>query len=296
MISAASLDFSAVAAIPLQGIERKVTDLNMNVHNQAFGNSLKSLRAERGLSQTALADRLGSTQRHISFLETGRAQPSRYMIQRIERELALPVSRSQVLYETAGLAGPYKCRAEDAPDIQDALNLIETRILANWPFAAFVLDKRWTILRSNTPGKQFLAGFVGDQNEPPNLFRIFLSPAFRQRILNWNEAAPVFASRLYREAAEDPDLADLLEQAHASGLLDGLDETFREDVPVFVPIEVLGPDGSKLRVTSMLGQLVSVQDAVIEGMTIEMMVPMDVETESCLLKSAGQSADLTAAE
>lgn len=268
----------------------------MNVYGSAFGKSLKTLRSERGLSQAELASRIESTQRHVSFLETGRAQPSRFMIQRIERELALPVSRGHVLYETAGYASPYKCRAEDSPDVQDALDLIENRLLANWPFPAFVLDKRWTILRTNTPAKLFLAGIVGDQNEPPNLFRIFLSPAFRDRILNWTEAAPVFAARLYREAAEDPDLADLLEQAQAGGLLDGLDETFREDVPVFVPVELLGPEGTRLQVTSMIGQLASVQDAVVEGMTIELMVPMDAATENCLLSADRQSSELNAAE
>ena len=218
------------------------------------------------------------------------------MIQRIERELALPVGRSSVLYEAAGFASPYKCRAEDSPDVVDALDLIETRLLANWPFPAFVLDKRWTIIRVNRPGKLFLSGFTGDRNEPANMFKIFLSSEFRQRVLNWKEAAPIFAARLYKEAADDPELADLVEEALQSGLLDGLDETFRDDVPVFVPVEVLGPDGNRLRVTSLLGQLASVQDAVIEGMTIEMMVPMDAPTESCLLAAGELAASAAAAE
>ena len=266
----------------------------MNVQVSPFGNSLKALRRERGLSQADLANLIGSTQRHVSFLETGRASPSPFMIQRIERELALPIARSQVLYQAAGFASPYKCRAEDSPDVIEALDLIETRLLAHWPFPAYVLDKRWTILRANTPGKLFLSGFSDQQNQPPNLFRIFLSPAFRERILNWTEAAPIFAARLYKEAAEDPELGELLEEARDCGLLDGLDETFREDVPVFVPVEVLGPDGTPLRVTSLLGQLASVQDAVIEGMTIELMVPMDAATEGCLL-SAGEMAGHAAA-
>ncbi|ASP33315.1 hypothetical protein CHH27_08695 [Labrenzia sp. VG12] len=262
----------------------------MNGQTSPFGNSLKALRRERGLSQAEFAARIGSTQRHVSFLETGRAGPSPFMIQRIERELALPVARSQVLYQAAGFSSPYKCRAEDSPDVVEALDLIETRLLKHWPFPAYVLDKRWTILRTNLPGKLFLTGFSEQQNQPPNLFRIFLSAAFRERILNWTEAAPIFAARLYKEAAEDPELNELLEEARDAGLLDGLDETFRENVPVFVPVEVLGPDGSRLRVTSLLGQLVSVQDAVIEGMTIELMVPMDAGTEACLL-GAGQAAN-----
>jgi transcriptional regulator with XRE-family HTH domain len=255
-----------------------------------FGTTLKALRRERGLSQDGLAARLGSTQRHVSFLETGRAEPSRFMVQRIERELALPVARAQVLFEAAGFSSPYKCRAEDSPDIVEALDLIETRLLRHWPFPAYVLDKRWTILRHNEPGARFLSGLHEGGNEPPNLFRIFLSQAFRERVLNWQEAAPIFAARLYREAAEDPELEVLLEQARESGVLDGLDECFREDIPSFVPVEVQGPDGNRLRLTSLLGQLASVQDAVVEGLTVELMVPMDAASESCLLGSGARAA------
>jgi len=67
-------------------------------------------------------------------------------------------------------------------------------------------------------------------------------------------------------------------------------------VPVFVPVEVLGPDGSRLRLTSMIGQLASVQDAVVEGMTIELFVPMDTATENCLLSAGKPPRDLDAAE
>lgn len=262
----------------------------VNANGSAFGRTLKALRRERRLSQADFAGRIGSTQRHLSFLETGRANPSQYMIQRIERELTLSVGRAQVLYETAGFSSPYKCRAEDSPDVLDALDLIDSHILANWPFPAFVLDKRWTILRHNQPAGLLLAQFAGHQNEPLNMFRIFVSPEFRAKVLNWDQAAPIFAARLLKEAADDPELAELLEEARKGGFFDGLDETFRENVPVFVPVEISGPNGSVLRLTSLLGQLASVQDAVIEGMTIELMVPLDVPTQSCLLAAGALAA------
>lgn len=268
----------------------------MNTPAPAFGKTLKSLRRERGFSQVELASRIGSTQRHVSFLETGRAQPSRYMIQRVERELALPIGRAQVLYETAGFASPYRCRAEDSPDVLDALNLIETRLLANWPFPAFVLDKRWTVLRMNSTAKLFLSDFADGRNEPANLFRIFASDGFRQRVLNWEEAAPIFAARLFKQAAEDHEMAEILEQVRSSGFLDGLDESYRKETPVFVPVELLGPNETRLRLTSLLGQLASVQDAVIEGMTIELMVPMDTITENTLFALGEMAKSNCAAE
>ncbi|MEM9635161.1 MAG: hypothetical protein AAGA50_27805 [Pseudomonadota bacterium] len=85
-------------------------------------------------------------------------------------------------------------------------------------------------------------------------------------------------------------------KAHENGLLDGLDEIDRENVPVFVPVEIAGPGGSRLRITSLIGQLASVQDAVIEGMTIEMMVPMDAASENCLLETGKMAPSINAAE
>ena len=257
-----------------------------------FGEMLRALRREHGLSQIELAQRLGSTQRHLSFLETGRARPSRSMLQRIERELSLPIPRSHVLYDLAGFASPHTVRAEESLEARETLDLIEHRILANWPFPAFVLDTRWTIQRLNGPGKQFISEFVRDQNEPENLFKIFLSPAFRKCVLNWEDVAPALAARLFKEAAKDRELSELLEQAQNVGILDDRNTACLETVPVFVPAVISGPNGSQLRLTSLLGQLASAQDAIIEGMTIELMVPMDAATEDLLLGNGSTTASI----
>ncbi|WP_286175681.1 helix-turn-helix domain-containing protein [Labrenzia sp. CE80] len=255
----------------------------------AFGRTLRSVRGQAGLSQCDFANRLGTTQRHLSFLETGRARPSLSMIQRVEREFALPIASRLALYEAAGLHSPYKRRDLASEEISEALDIIEHRLLRHWPFPAYVVDKRWTILRSNTAGQRFLSATCPPGNEPPNLFRILTGDDFRSRVTNWKEAAPVLATRLYREAAEDPEMAALLEEALAAGLFDGIDANETSDttieIPVFVPIEFSAPDGVKLRLTSMLGQLASVQDAIIEGMTIELMVPMDEASEQLMLAS-----------
>ncbi|GAA0772726.1 XRE family transcriptional regulator [Roseibium denhamense] len=268
----------------------------MNGQTRAFGESLRTLRKEQGFSQAELAARLGTTQRHVSFLETGRAAPSRFMLERIERELALPIARVQVLFENAGFVSPYKRRTEDSPDVIAALDLIDRYLLANWPFPAFVLDKHWNVLRQNTPGRALLDDLAGPHNRHANFFEIFLSPSFRKRVLNWRDAAPIFAARLYRAASHDEAMRSLLDQAQKAGLLDDLEVTGRDDIPVFVPVEIEGPDGQRLRLTSLLGQLASVQDAIVEGMTVEMMVPLDDGSQECLLAAAQSAFPLKAAE
>lgn len=256
----------------------------MMVNNTAFGNFLKALRHELGLSQADFAARMSSTQRHLSFLETGRAQPGRPMIQRIEREFALPISKRLVLYEAAGFTSPYKRRDFESEEVREALDLIENRLLLHWPFPGFVLDRKWNILRANIQGRGFLENTIPDANTPPNLFRIFTSKAFRERILNWDEVAPILATRLYREAADDEGIKTLLKEANENGLFAGI-KSQESDIPIFVPVEFRGENGDIMRLTSLLGQLASVQDAIIEGMTVELMVPMDIETEHMLLQS-----------
>lgn len=257
-----------------------------------FGPALRALRQEFNLSQAEFAAKLHSTQRHVSFLETGRAQPTRSMIQRIEREYHLPISRRLMLYDAAGMTSPYKRRDLASEEIVEALDIIERHVLGNWPFPGFVLDKRWSVLRMNPAARRFLQIPEDQRNAPFNLFELLISSAFRDQIVNWREAAPLLYTRLYSHAEDDTGLKALFERAVSEGLFDEVmqDDKKLGDVPVFVPVELKRPDGTRLRMSSLLGQLASVQDAIIEGMTIEMMVPLDEATERNLKESPNSEA------
>jgi len=253
------------------------------VRSTSFGQALRALRKELNISQSALADRLSSTQRHLSFLETGRAQPSTQMVDRISRVLGLPISKRLSLYEAAGLTSPYKRRDFGSEEVLEALDIVEKRVLAHWPFPAYVLNKRWDILRMNDQGNAFLGQAASPgSNEAPNLFELLMENAFRDRVLNWTEVAPILATRLIREAREDAGLAALLQRASEQGLFTETEAEPTETVPIFVPVLFEGPGGIPVRMTSLLGQLVSVQDAIIEGLTIELLVPIDQESEDLM--------------
>lgn len=94
-----------------------------------FGPVLSSLRHELGLSQSAIAARLGTTQRHVSFLETGRSQPSRAMLGRLVTDLNLSAGQRAALFAASNLRNPYKRRDFSSTEVAETLDMIEHRLL-----------------------------------------------------------------------------------------------------------------------------------------------------------------------
>lgn len=244
----------------------------------AFGPTLRSLRLELRLSQEALAEAVRSTQRHVSFLETGRSAPTRAMIGRIVAGLCLSAAQRAALFEASGFRSPYPRRQLDDAELQATLDLIAHQVLRHWPFPGFVVDRDWTFLRSNRPGKQMVAMFDG----ATNMHTLFLSPAFRGLVENWEQASGSFYTRIQQVALRSELVRDALDRAvrdghfdHVPGVLAGTD-----DIPVYVPIVVKLPSGPRLQFTSLYGRLGSVHDAVAESFEVELMVPLDEATEA----------------
>lgn len=250
-----------------------------------FGGALKRLRAELGMAQSDLAGAIGSTQRHVSFLETGRSRATPEMVRRLATELSLSAGQRAALFEASGLRNPYKARDFGSSEIAAALDMIEHRLLANWPFPAFVLDEAWTVLRANAPAETMLSVLGGGESER-NLFRIFLSEEFIGKITNWETAGAAIYFRLLAGAAKSAELGEIFETARRMGRFDGVAANLgRDEIPIFVPVELELPGGARLRLTSLLGQLATVHDALVEGFEIEMMVPMDAESEALLRRT-----------
>ncbi len=254
-----------------------------------FGAVLKDIRASLNLSQAALALELGSTQRHLSFLETGRSTPTPSFLARICRELNLSVAQRANLYAASGAHSPYEQRALASADVTAALDMIEARVLNNWPFPALVLDASWNILRCNAPFLIVFAPFLkaagAESNAPANLLSIMLSDAFSGLIQNWDEAVSILYFRLQSAAAKDPLIRELFADARRRGRFANLPDMLlsQQSVPVFVPVRLNMPDGTIVEMSSLLGKLASVQDALVDGFEIELMVPLTQASETRLL-------------
>lgn len=257
------------------------------MNEREFGGALRALRHELRLSQEDLAATLSTTQRHISFLETGRSAPTRSMLARIVTGLSLSTGQRATLFEASGFRNPYPQRDLEEADVQHVLDLLAMRVLRHWPFPGFVLDRDWNFLRANGPGEAMLALFEA----PANMHALFLSPAFRALVVNWEQASGALYYRLQEAARRSPLVAETLERAVAEGYFDHIPRLFAgpDEVPVYIPVIVQLPDGPRLQLTSMLGRLVSVHDEVAEGFEVELLIPLDEGSEEPFRRLFGSS-------
>src|SRR6266481_36735 len=162
----------------------------------AFGRLLKDWRERRGLSQLALAVAARTTQRHLSFIESGRAAPSREMVSRLGATLSLPLRQQNALLLAAGFAPVWKERDLSTPDLAIVNSALDYMLAQNEPYPAFVIDRCWNLLRANQGAlnlTEFLTG-PASPPRPPSSPSIWPSPCWapdglRPFIVNWQEVA-----------------------------------------------------------------------------------------------------------
>ncbi|MEO0774137.1 MAG: helix-turn-helix domain-containing protein [Pseudomonadota bacterium] len=250
-----------------------------------FGPALRGLREGLGLSQLSFAAKLSSTQRHISFLETGRSRITLDFLRRLVVELDLSTAQRSALFAASGFANPYPMRALRSEEMTAALDVIARRVLANWPFPAFALDEDWTVLRANKAAQRLFSGFgAAFQDGQISLLTLMLSPAFQSAMINWEDASIGFYFRLQRAATRDSDVKEAFERAKREGLFDHIPTriTGGSETPALMPARMRLPDGTELQMTPLVGQLAAVQDIRLEQIEIEFMIPMDDATETFL--------------
>lgn len=160
-----------------------------------FGRLLKEWRNRRGFSQLDLALATGTTQRHLSFIESGRANPSRDMILRISGTMDVPLRQQNVLLLSAGYAPVWGQRELSAPDLAMVSKALDYMLGQHEPYPAFVVDRHWNLLRGNRGAvvlTEFLLGPgpAEPRAEPVNLAVALMSPeGLRPFISNWEEVA-----------------------------------------------------------------------------------------------------------
>ena len=256
-----------------------------------FGRLLRQWRRLRGLSQLRLATEAATTTRHLSFVETGRSQPTRAMVLRLAEALDVPLRERNALLAAAGFASLYRESGLAAPALGPVQRMLDFTLERHEPFPAFLVDRCYRVLRANAAGARVFAGLAGTgapwREQPLNLLRLTLHPeGLRPAIVNWEELAGQLLVRFQREvthAGPDPELGALLDELLA---LPGLPEAGRAPDPTLAPEPVLPlhlkQGDADLRLFSLITTIGTPQDVTLQHLRIESFMPADPGTEATL--------------
>ncbi|MDJ0959567.1 MAG: helix-turn-helix transcriptional regulator [Acidimicrobiia bacterium] len=260
-----------------------------------FGEVLRLWRTTRRMSQLGLAAEAEVSQRHLSFLETGRAKPSREMVTHLAAILDLPLRARNDMLLSAGFAPAFPETALDEPAMDQVRHVLEFLLEAHEPFPAIVVDRRWNSVMTNEAAGRFLAGFIDLASAAaigPNLARLTFHPGgLRSTIVNWDEAAGMVLQRLEREVADragDLELAALLDEVleypgvadlqRAPELPSGRD--------LLVPVHYRA-DNRDVRMFSTIATIGAAYDVTLEELRLETFFPADPDSEAVLRAMAG---------
>ncbi|WP_163723420.1 helix-turn-helix transcriptional regulator [Mycolicibacterium psychrotolerans] len=246
------------------------------------GSMVRRWRTRRRLSQLDLALEAGVSARHVSFVETGRAAPSRAMVMRLAAVLDVPRRDQNRMLVAAGFAPAYAERPLEAPDMA-AVQAGVARVLDAYdPYPCVVVNRAWDLVSANAGAGVLLAGVAAHLLERPNALRIALHPdGLAPRIRNLGQWRSHLVERLRREAAAD-------DSGELAGLLDELDTYPGGYAPptdlggVAVPLELVTPDGVELRFLSMVTTFGTALDLTAAELSIEAFLPADDATAAAL--------------
>jgi transcriptional regulator with XRE-family HTH domain len=263
-----------------------------------IGQLLRQRRERRRLSQLALAVDAEISTRHLSFIETGRAQPSREMVLLLARALEVPPRARNELLTTAGYAPIYRERTLDAPEMADVRRALEFMLRQQEPYPGLVIDGHWNILLSNAGATRLMSLFLDDEavaavGGRPNAMRLFYHPrGMRPFIVNWEATAAALIQWLHRDLLRAPT------DAETKALLDEL--LSYPDVPhqwrmldldaspePFLAVE-LAKDDLHLKFFSTLTTLGVPYDITLHELRVECFFPADGASEA-LLRRLGDS-------
>lgn len=257
-----------------------------------FGSSLREWRRRRHLSQLDLAVEADVSQRHLSFLETGKSKPSREMVVHLAVTLDVPLRERNRLLVAAGFAPSYPERRLDEPAMDQVRRVLEALLAAHQPFPAFVVDRRWDLVLANEVGSVLTGMVAGDPALGGNLMRLSLHPdGIRPMVTNWEAAATVLLHRLEREVADRPSddvLAGLLAEVRGYPGVDRLPD--RPSLPdgseLLVPVDLRTPLGD-LSFFTTITTIGAPFDLTLEELRLETLLPANPETEAALRSIVG---------
>ena len=250
------------------------------------GTVLRHWRERRGKSQLELSLDAGVSQRHISFIEIGRSQPSRQMLIDIATALDMPLRDRNTLLLAGGYAPVYADGAWDDPDMRIITKALERILRQHEPFPALVMDRYWTVLMTNQAAPRFFGSFcdLAARKAPRNMLELMFDPeGLRPFIADFSTVADNLIQRVYRESVGrmiDENTKELLERLHAFPEIKTSRLSFgTPDATPVIPIGFV-KDNRRLNYFSMVTTVGTPSSVAAQELRIESMFPADEETET----------------
>lgn len=256
----------------------------MITQQRPVGERLRQWREHRRLSQLDLALLAEISTRHLSFVETGRASPSREMVLRLAEQLEVPLRERNDLLLSAGFAPAYPETPVDAPHMAAVRDALRQVLGGHEPYPAVVVDRRWNLVDANRSVQVFMDQMPPELLEPPiNVLRASLHPAgMAPRIVNLAEWRKHILDRLRRqvELTADGELAALF--AELRGYPGGYAEATSSGASAVVaPLRIRHGDG-ELAFFSIVASFGTPIDITVAELAIESFYPADEYTAATL--------------
>jgi transcriptional regulator with XRE-family HTH domain len=248
----------------------------------AFGRQLKQWRTTRRMSQLALATEAGISTRHLSFLETGRAQPSREMVQLLTGMLDVPLGERNALLVSAGYAPMYAERPLGAPELEPVRRALEFILRQQEPYPALVLDRDWNIVMGNGAATRVFAPYKNGCKTANVMRKVFDPQEMRPFIVNWEEIAACLMHSVHREVAATGS-ESLVELRDELLTYPGVPARWRtpdavSPVGPLVAMQLRKGDAS-MAFFSTVTQFATPRDITLQQLKIECFFPADTATE-----------------
>jgi transcriptional regulator with XRE-family HTH domain len=257
-----------------------------------FPSKLRDWRRRRGWSQLELAHRAEISQRHLSFLELGRATASRDMVLRLATALDVPLRQHNALLIAAGFAPVWQETDLAAPEMTDVRTALDHMLAQQEPFPAVVVDRRWNLLKANDGAVRLVEFLVGKlaPGAKVNLADALVAPdVLRPYLLNWAEVVRYFIRSVEADAAADgqAETAALLDRLLAyDGVRPLLGAALSETGGPILPMHFRKGDVA-LKLITTIATLGTPRDITAQELRIESFFPADRATANVLRAWAG---------
>lgn len=257
------------------------------VADNSFGELLKQWRLQRNFSQLDLSTTSNVSQRHISFLESGRANPSRDMVLALSAVLDIPLRQQNQMLTAAGFAALYSEFDLSDPEVAPIRRALEFTLRQQEPYPALVMDRYWNQVMMNEGAKRLIGWLTEEKELPteigPNLIKLMLHPqGVREHVENWEIVASHLIHRVYRETrVEGEQQSQLLFNSLLA--YPAVENLWRSPVKENWQLPLLNTVFSKshrrLNFFTTLTTLGTPQDITLQELRLECLFPADRATE-----------------